>query len=55
MLKTVRIFHIDDNRGDLGLMREALARHAHVIHESVDEPVTAMGRMAQHAINGTEP
>ncbi|MBA2480732.1 MAG: response regulator [Planctomycetes bacterium] len=55
MAKSLRIFHIDDNRGDLQLMREALAPHKNVAHESVDEPVTAIGRMAQHAIAGTPP
>ncbi len=55
MLKSLRIFHIDDNRGDLELMREALSAHHHVQLECVDEPVTAMGKMAQHAIHGTAP
>jgi CheY-like chemotaxis protein len=51
---TLSVLHIDDNAGDLTLAREALSPHG-VRYVGIDEPVTAVGRLAEDCTSGKPP
>lgn len=55
-MKRIHVLHIDDNPGDLQLAKEAFATcGATVRYEPVDEPLAAIGRIAEETIRGAPP
>lgn len=55
-MKRIHVLHIDDNRGDLQLTREAFATcGATVRYEPIDDTVAGIGRIAENTMNGEPP
>nr|MBA3710753.1 response regulator [Planctomycetota bacterium] len=54
-MKTMSIFHIDDNAGDLTLAQEAFASQAGISYHGSREPIAAIGKLGMDSAAGRLP